>query len=151
MATKNNGRPVNALKSLKNGRGSPYSDICASRTGCAPGAVSLPEDKVHRCLATIELALRRSNREEAIAAVNRAFREEERAAISADSYLEELGLGDKIVETLNSRNIATIRDLLLGDSAALYAIVGLSESEVNTVILSVESHGFRFLDSEDDF
>lgn len=154
--TKTNGRAINIVRRLskktsqQKERISPYANGNGAKAATFPDSVSLPDDKIQRCLATIELSLRRSNREEAIAAIERAFDNEVDSLINLDSYLDQLQLAPKVIDTLNDHNIYTIRDLILCEPGFLYTVRGLRQCQINTLVLAVESYGFRFSDTEDD-
>lgn len=153
MTTKRNGRSINVVRDIQQERSSPYKKNGARKSAemVARDAVSLPEDRVSRCLQTIELALRRSNKDEALAAVERAFSvEAENSFVSKTSHIEEIGLDDRVLGALHAHNIFTIGDLILCELATLYTLRGLRTIDINRLVLSVESHGFRFSDAEDD-
>ena len=109
---------------------------------------SLPEDKISQCLQAVEIALSRANRQEAVAAIRRAFVREEKRNLSGRSFLEELEtLRDGLISLLNRHNIFTLGELVLLDTDTLYRIADknrVSAKEIYRLILAVETLGFRF-------
>ncbi len=155
---KNNGRRINVVsKKYKanrvppENRQTPYTRSNGSNKSRGPEIYSLADDKIGKCLGSVELALRRSNKAEAIAAIERAFFvEEPRSAITGRSHLEELKLRDSFVDLLNRHNIYTISDLLLVEIVTLRKLAGRNEDEADSLVLVVENLGFRFSDSDVD-
>ncbi len=158
--TKSNGRPANVTSKrykanrvdIGEVRKSPYvgrSGTAVERRPVLAGE-RLPDDKIERCLGAVELALKRANREEAIAAIRRAFHVEARKPVTGLSHLEELALRDGFIDLLNRHNIYTINDLLLLEIATLRKLSNKHEDEADSLVLVVERLGFRFSDSDID-
>ena len=154
--TKSNGRKAQEADKRK----SPYNGSgTGSHLETPPEIAGLPRGKIGQCLRTVKIALLRANRSEAIAAVMRAFKTEERRPISGRSFLEELAdrcehPREGFLAALNKHNIFTIGDLILLDLPSLGHLAdknGIRQSEVDNLALCVENLGFRFaLIGEDD-
>lgn len=84
---------------------------------------SLPREAIGKCLATVELALQRANRDEAVAAINRAFADSTPEVIDLhDGRLFEIGIDAKACTVLARAGIETISQLCACTSGDLLAI-----------------------------
>jgi hypothetical protein len=147
-----NGRATNMVKHLRSrhskDRKSPYGEKPIMHKKIM-ASTSLPEDKIDRCIGAIKLALSRSNREEAVAAIDRAFLVDKANPITGNSHLEELRLRDAVIDKLNAHHIYRICDVLLLTEEFLRNLSGFEEHELDTLILALESQGFRLSDAGD--
>lgn len=96
------------------------------------------------CLAKIEMAIRRSNREEAIAAVNRMF--DGFAGfehVTLESPLSDLGINVRTVNALEEMNVFTIREVCGLTSQYLDRIRNFGPKAIGELEQALRRHGFK--------
>lgn len=104
----------------------------------------ITDDVVQQCLGMVELALRRGSREEALAAVARAFAAVAQPNVDLrDGSLHELGLDFKTVSILAANRIETIGQLSTHTSDELLAIRQIGKGTVDLIESRLAAAGLR--------
>jgi hypothetical protein len=106
------------------------------------GPDALPAAAIGVCVAKVEIALHRGNREEALAAVEAAFNVEPIGPITLDSPIADLGLEVLICNMLEGAAIFTVGDLTSVTVTELRTIANLGGTRINVIRTSMAKHGF---------
>ena len=105
--------------------------------------VGLPQERISRCLRTVELALGRSNLEEAMAAVERAFAPlEDERDVTAETPLADLGINVRTVNGLEEAGLLTVGDLVKCTREDLQSLPNFGLRTVTVIESVLQRHGF---------
>jgi DNA-directed RNA polymerase alpha subunit len=118
-----------------------------------------PPDRIGECLARVEIALQRGNRDEANAAIARLFEQAKITAadgITPDSFVSELidetdrnALPMRIVNTLERHGIHRVRQLVKCSPADLLEISSFAERAVDHIEAALAKHGLNLARSRE--
>lgn len=95
----------------------------------------ITDEAITLCLGAIDLAIRRGNRDEAVAAIDRVFRDAgDKSGVTLDSSVFELDLPLRTANRLEASGIYRVRDLVECNAATLGEIPNFGPK----VILEIE-------------
>jgi DNA-directed RNA polymerase alpha subunit len=103
---------------------------------------ALPRAFLGPALRKIKIALEHGNREEAIAAVEQAFRDAQPEAVTLDSPLVELGIPLRLVNSLERDGIMTIRQLCELCTTEVARRPNFGNRNVDAIKIALDRHGW---------
>jgi DNA-directed RNA polymerase alpha subunit len=104
---------------------------------------ALPRAFLGPALRKIKTALEHGNREEAIAAVERAFRDAQPEVVTLDSHLVDLGIPLRLVHMLERGGNMTIRDLCDLCATEVSHLPNVGPRNLDVIKLALSRHGWR--------
>lgn len=107
----------------------------------------LPRDKIEICLARVELALSRANREECYAAIDAAFRTEAPEPITLDSHVAEIGLTYRTAAALEKYGYETVGLLCEASQTHLKTLPNIGPKYVREIVQALKRHGLKLRDA----
>lgn len=102
----------------------------------------LPDEAISICLNTIDLAIRRGNRDEAVAAIDRLMRDTIET-VTLDSHVSELDISVRTANRLEDRGVDCVRDLVECNAATLGELSQFGPNAILEIERALEKIGLK--------